>query len=163
MFFQTVWIYEHKVINKILCTLKSQMPMEYLHYWNRIKLCKWRFITIKTFCGIQIPAERLFKSHLPDSKQEVKVKSPISNFNSYSYWGTVKYAFKVQYFFSQLSLIHISDLLRTINPQTRPILFSDTSISTSHPYIDYFFKYMKDVLAWTNGLKPINLHWILTT
>jgi hypothetical protein len=47
----------------------------------------------KKFCGIQATAEWLFKSHLPDRKQEVKVKSPNSNFNTYSYWGTVKYAF----------------------------------------------------------------------
>jgi hypothetical protein len=43
------------------------------------------------FYGIQGTPAKLFRSYLTDRKQKVEVKSPKTNQNCFSNWGTIKY------------------------------------------------------------------------
>jgi hypothetical protein len=81
---------------------------------------------------------RQWVKYLSGTKQRVEIKSSNSNDNTFSDWGIVKHAVSQGSVLNPLLfLLYINGLSRTINSQSKPILFAaDTSIVIYHPDSD---------------------------
>jgi hypothetical protein len=69
-----------------------------------------------------------FKSYLNGRKQKAEIKSPNSNYNTYSNWGFVKHGvLKVQYlvlcFSSYVSMIYPQPSILNPNPYSSPMIY----------------------------------------
>jgi hypothetical protein len=61
-------------------------------------------------------AGQWFKSYLLDGKQQLEIKSPDSNYRTYSYWGIIKHGVpQVSILGPLLFLVYIIDMPATIS------------------------------------------------
>jgi hypothetical protein len=96
------------------------------------------------FCGITGNAYEWIKSYLSNRFQRVEIKNENPNYKTLSDWGVIKCEVPQGSILGPLLfLLYVSDLSKTINGNSKPVLFADDiSVTVTSSKLEDFQKHI---------------------